>query len=199
MRGYLAQEDPEHASAGWTVVYALHRQMENAKAWAYLVGHELAPIDEHTAQLAIVVCGSVDAPEQDADRLLEIAGMFPDSESVSGMAIVALMAGGDRLTLSEQQRSRLQELANDFFARYPDSEILRSYSYEETRRALGDRDRRATGLGRASQTVDRPGSPWTVALRRAPAASRVAIHGTARVRGGRGDHIHSRRCRPPRT
>ena len=132
----LAQEDPEHASAGWTVVYALHCQMENAKAWAYLVGHELAPIDEHTAQLAIVVCGSVDAPEQDADRVLEIAGMFPDSEEVSGMALVALMAGGDRLRLSEQQRSRLQELADDFFARYPDSEVLRSYSYEEPEELL---------------------------------------------------------------
>ena len=127
----LAQGGPEHASAGWAVVYALHRQMENAKAWAYLVGHELAPIDEHTAQLAIVVCGAVDAPEQDADRLLEIAGMFPDSEDVSGAALVALMAGGDRLRLSEQQRSRLRELAEDFFARYPDSEILRAYSAEQ--------------------------------------------------------------------
>ena len=132
----LAQEAPKNASAGWSVVYALHRQMENAKAWAYLVGHELAPIDEDTAQLAIVVCGSVDAPEQDAGRVLEIAGMFPDSEEVSGMALVSLMAGGERLRLSEQQRSRLQELAADFFARYPDSEILRSYSTEQPEELL---------------------------------------------------------------
>ena len=122
---------PQDERTAWAVVYALHRQVKNQQAWAYLLAHNLVPFDEDTAQLAIVVCNTVDAPEQDAGRVLEIASMYTDSERVTGRAIAALMTGGERFRLSDTQRSQLSQLTEDFFARFPDSDALRSISVEQ--------------------------------------------------------------------
>ena len=126
----LTREFPDDKRAPWMVVYALHRQGRNRQAWGYLAGRSLTPFDEKTAQLAVAVCGAVDAPEHEAGRLLEIAGMYPDSEQVVGSAILTLMAQGDRMRLSDEQISRLHELTEDFIARYPQSDIFRAYSAE---------------------------------------------------------------------
>ena len=45
--------------------------------------------------------------------------------------IAALMTGGERFRLSDTQRSQLSELTEDFFARFPDSDALRSISVEQ--------------------------------------------------------------------
>ncbi len=126
----LVRESPHDIQAAWWVVYALHRQLENRQAWAYLVGHDLVPIDEEMARLAIAVCIGVDAPEANAG-LLEIAAMYSDSEQVTGSALVALMAEGDQLDLSDEELLRFHELRDDFFERYPESNMLRAYSSED--------------------------------------------------------------------
>ncbi len=126
----LVREFPDDDRAPWMVVYALHRQGKNRHAWGYLAGRDLTPFSEETAQLAVAVCGAVDAPEQDTGRLLDIAGMYPESEQVVGSAIVTLLAQGDRRSLSDEQLSRLHELTEDFIARYPQSELLRAHSAE---------------------------------------------------------------------
>lgn len=132
----VVRDSPQDERTAWAVIYALHRQAKNQQAWAYLVAHNLVPFDEDTAQLAIVVCNTVDAPEQDAGRVLEIASMYTDSERVTGHAIAALMTGGERFRLSDTQRSQLRELTEDFFARFPDSDALRSISVEQPEELL---------------------------------------------------------------
>ena len=127
----VVRDCPQDEKTAWAVVYALHRQVKNRQAWGYLVAHNLVPFDEDTAQLAIVVCNTVDAPDQDAGPVLEIASMYTDSERVTGRAIAALMTGGERFRLSDTQRSQLSELTEDFFARFPDSDALRSISVEQ--------------------------------------------------------------------
>ena len=127
----VVRDSPQDEQTAWAVVYALHQQVKNQQAWAYLVAHNLVPFDEDTAQLAIVVCNTVDAPQQDAGRILEIASMYTNSERVTGRAIAALMTGGERFRLSDAQRSQLRELTEDFLARFPDSEALRSISVEQ--------------------------------------------------------------------
>ena len=124
----LVREFPEDVGGAWMVVYALHCQGRNPEAWQYLVEHSLTPTDEQTARLAIVVYGAVDAPMQNAEPLLEIARMYTESEEVVGSVIVTLMAGGDRIRLSEEQVTQLHELTEDFVARYPQSQIFRAYS-----------------------------------------------------------------------
>ena len=127
----LARDSPEDEQMAWVVVYALHQQVKNEQAWGYLVAQNLVPFDEETAQLAIVVCNTVDAPEQDAEPVLTIASMYTDSEQVTARAIAALMAGGERFRLTETQRSQLSEMTEDFFERFPDSDFLRSYSGDQ--------------------------------------------------------------------
>ena len=127
----VVRESPRNERTAWAVVFALHQQVKNQQAWAYLVAHDLVPFDEDTAQLAIVVCNAVGAPQQDAGHILEIASMYMGSERVAGRAIAALMAGGERFSLSDAQRSQLRELTEDFLARFPDSEALRSISLEQ--------------------------------------------------------------------
>ena len=132
----LVREFPDDDRAPWMVVYALRSQGRNRPAWSYLASHDLTPFSEETAQLAVAVCGAVEAPEQDAERLLEIAGMYPDSEQVVGSAIGTLLAQGDRRSLSDEQLSRLHELTDDFIARYPQSDIFRAYSAERPEELL---------------------------------------------------------------
>ena len=43
---------------------------------------------------------------------------------------MTLMSLGDRVRLDENQRTRLSELKDDFVARYPQSDILRTFSAE---------------------------------------------------------------------
>lgn len=132
----LVREFPDDNRAPWMVVYAMHRQSKNRHAWAYLAGRKLTPFSEETAQLAVAVCGSVDAPEQDAGRLLEIADMYPESEQVVGSAIVTLLAQGDRTIVSNDQLSRFHELTEDFIARYPQSDVFRAYSAKQPEELL---------------------------------------------------------------
>lgn len=132
----LVREFPDDSRGPWMVVYAMHRQGKNRHAWAYLAGHKLTPFSEETAQLAVAICGSVEAPEQDAGRLLEIADMYPESEQVVGSAIVKLLAQGDRTSISNDQLSRLHELTGDFIARYPQSDVFRAYSAEQPEELL---------------------------------------------------------------
>ena len=125
----LARRFPDQSKALWAVVDALCRQARHRDAWGYMVEHDLSPADEQDALLAISVYVDMDAPAGDADRLLCIAGMFPDSEQVAGNAIAALMIGkGGRAQLSDDQKSKFSELVEGFERRYPDSAVLSAHS-----------------------------------------------------------------------
>lgn len=126
----LVRESPGDTDAAWAVVYALHRQIRNDQAWAYLIAHDLVPVNDDSARLTSVVCFAVDSSEHDADRLLRIAETFSESEQASGAAIFLLMAGGHRFRMNDRQRLKLSELAQDFVARYPESEIFNTFSGE---------------------------------------------------------------------
>ena len=126
----MVRESPQNERAAWVVVYALHRQGKNQSAWDYLVRYDLMPFNKDTARLAILMCRLVAATTQDAERLLKIAGMYADSEEIVGAALMTLMSLGDRVRLDEEQRTRLSERMDDFVARYPQSDILQTFSAE---------------------------------------------------------------------
>ena len=126
----VVRESPQDSETAWAVVYALHRQVKNQEAWAYLVAHDLAATNEELVRLTSAVCFAADAPGDEADRLLQIAETFSESEHAVGSALLALVARGDRLRLSDEQRSRLDELTEDFLARYPESDVFGAYSGE---------------------------------------------------------------------
>ena len=127
----LTKEFPQDKRAGWMVVYALHSQVKNPHAWAYMVGNDLVPIDEDTARIAIAVSGLVETSTEDFDRLLDMADEFAESEEIAGVALMTLLTTGDRINLADEQGSRLVEALSDFFARYPESNVLRSLDVEE--------------------------------------------------------------------
>ena len=126
----LIGESSQNQWAAWMVVYALHRQGRNQPAWDYLVRNDLIPYNEKTARLATTVCRAVDATTHDAERLLNIAGTYTDTEEVVGTALMTLMTASDHIRLRESQRTRLSELMEGFVARYPQSDILQVYSAE---------------------------------------------------------------------
>ena len=137
----VVDELPQDEQAAWTVVYALHRQIKNQEAWAFIVAHDLEPFGEDTAALAIVVYNGIAVPHRDAGPVLEIARTYTDSEQVTALAISTLLSSGDRFRLTDAQRSQLQDLTDDFFARFPDSDVLQSYPAdepEELLRTIGD-------------------------------------------------------------
>ena len=125
-----AQDFPEDDRAAWQVVYALHRQMRNRRAWVYLAGRDLVPLDEDTARLDIAVRKDFNAPEQDADRMLDLAEEHPHSEQVAGDALSALMLGSTQIKFTAQQRSRFARQLSDFTARFPESDMLQECTGE---------------------------------------------------------------------
>ena len=117
-------ENPQDSEAAWLAVHALHRQGRNEEARRYLLTHQLTPTSEQAAQLATVLLGGPAASEVDATRLLELARLFPNSEKVAGSVLLALMTGGDRVVLTEEQTETASELLEAFVERFPASDIL---------------------------------------------------------------------------
>ena len=127
----LSTEFPRDEWAAWMVVYALHRQGQNQQAWDRIVGQDMTPYNKETAQLAITVCRGASSPNEAGSRLLGIADIHKESEEVFASAVMTLMTIGDRIRLTEEQGIRLNELVNDFVARYPQSDMLQVYAAEE--------------------------------------------------------------------
>ncbi|MDE0122008.1 MAG: hypothetical protein OXS33_09795 [bacterium] len=127
----LVEEFPDDERGAWMLVYALHRQGRNQQAWDYITGRDLIPSDQETAKLAITVWRGVDPPNEAASRLLDIADSHTDSEEVIATALIALMTAGDKVKPTDQERVRISELREDFFARYPQSHILQVHSVED--------------------------------------------------------------------
>ena len=132
----LVRESPQDQQTAWAVVNALWRQAKYQEAWGFIVGHDLTPFNEQSAQLMIAVCADADSPEDTAGPLLQIAHLYTDSEVVVGSAIAVVMMGGDRVKLTDAQRVQLNELRQDFLERFPDSPILRAYSFSEPEEIL---------------------------------------------------------------
>ena len=132
----LMAQFPDAPLAPWAVIQALANQAKSRSAWQFIIEHKVRPIDEPTALLAIGVYWEVDASEEDVERLLEIAGTYEDSEVITGAALAALMVRGDRVELTDAQSSLFAGMVNDYFARFPDSRVLWSYSIAEPEEAL---------------------------------------------------------------
>ncbi|MCZ0939251.1 MAG: hypothetical protein OXJ55_11475 [Caldilineaceae bacterium] len=123
----MSSSFPQDTWAAQMVVYALHHQGRDQHAWGYLVGNDLQPFDENTALLAVKVYRLADAPDQ-AERLLQIANTFGDSEQVLGYALTTLMLKRDQIRLDDRQTTLLQELIEEFVQRYPESDILQRHT-----------------------------------------------------------------------
>ena len=121
----MHSENPEHSGAAWSAVYALSRQGREEDARRYLRTHRLTPTSEEAAHLVTVLLGGPNAPEIDTAALLELAKLFAQSEQVTGSVLVALMSGGERVSLTEEHRETARELLEEFVERFPSSEILR--------------------------------------------------------------------------
>ena len=127
---------PDAPLAPWGVVYALIGQAEHRSAWGFIVEHSLQPIDEDTALLAIQAFMAADAPWADVERMLEIASRFAHSEEVAGAALGALMARGEGSPPTEDERSRYAAMLSDYFERFPESPVIRQFSFEGPEEAL---------------------------------------------------------------
>ncbi len=127
----ILHDSPQDDRSAWRVVYALHRQSKKRQAWAYMVAHDLYPLDEDTARLTIAVSGEAGVPETDPSRLLAIARSFADSEQVSGFALGALMSEGDRFSFDDKQQSQFQEMLENFLERHPESDVLQAVKVED--------------------------------------------------------------------
>ncbi len=127
----LFRRFPDLQIGPWAVVCALHMQARHREAWGLLVEHDLGPDNRDAALLAVSVYVAMDAPAQDADRLLRIARAFSDSEAVAGNAIAALMIGkGGRVPLSDTQLTEFRDLVAGFEHRYPESRVLRRHRFD---------------------------------------------------------------------
>ena len=127
---------PDAPLAPWGVVYSLIVQAEHRSAWGFIVEHSLQPIDEDTALLAIQAFMAADPPGADVERMLEIASRFAHSEEVAGAALMALMARGEGSPPTEAERSRYAAMLSDYFERFPESPVLRQFSFEGPKEAL---------------------------------------------------------------
>ena len=188
----LVRESPQDEQAGWAVVYALWNQAKYQQAWGFIVGHDLQPFNEQTARLMIAVCADTDSPDDTAGPLLEIAGIYTDSEVVAGSAIAVVMARGDRVRLTDAQREQLNELTQDFVERFPDSAILRAYSFagpEEVLAVMGELSR-ARALEYGALSVSTARSIWEHA-----AKVRLGVGGADAVRDSAAQQtVSHRRC-----
>lgn len=121
---------PEDSEAPWRVVYALHHQVLNRQAWAYISARSLVPIDEHTAALSIVVANSADMIRHDVDSVLDLAEQYRDSELVLGRALLTIAMQGEDFELDDSQQERCAALQEAYFAQFPDGSTLQQQSFE---------------------------------------------------------------------
>ncbi len=120
----MHSDDPQDYGAGWAAVLALYQDGRYDDARRYLLAHGLPPTTEDAARLAALLLGGPTAPQVDAPSLLELAEQFPDSEKVLGSILQALMTGGERVSLTDEQAEATRELLEEFIERFESSEIL---------------------------------------------------------------------------
>ena len=127
---------PDAPMAPWAVVHSFVCRAEHRLAWRFIVEHRVMPVDESTALLAIQVYRAADASEVDAGSLLDIASQFADSEIVCGAALMALMTRGDGSHFTETERSRFADMLSDYHERFPESSVMRQFSFNHPEEAL---------------------------------------------------------------
>ena len=120
---------PDDSEAPWRVVYALHHQVLNRQAWAYITARSLVPIDEHTAALSIVVANAADMIRQDIDSVLDLAEQYRDSELVLGRALLAISMQGEDFVLEDIQQNRCVALHETYRAQFPEGSTLSERSF----------------------------------------------------------------------
>jgi len=120
----MHSEDPQDYGAGWAAVLALYQDGRYDDARRYLLAHGLPPATEDAARLAALLLGGPTAQQVDAATLLELAERLPDSEKVLGSILQALMTGGKRVNLTDEQAEATRELLEEFIERFESSEIL---------------------------------------------------------------------------
>ncbi len=128
----FADAFPGHPKARWSVVSALCQQARFGEAWEYLAEHDMRPVDEQTAMLAISVYIHSGAQADGVEQMLGIAREFADSEEVVGSAIGALMtASSQEGHLSEEHTTELNELVEAYLQQYPDSSSFRQVTFSD--------------------------------------------------------------------
>lgn len=126
----LYDEFPDDADAPWAIVYALHRQVLNRKAWAFRVSHDLVPSNGSQASLSIAVTGGAGMLREEQDEVLKLGERFRDSEDATGTALLALWELGSDTQPSEKQQRRIQALLEDHITRFPDSSLVQQRAFQ---------------------------------------------------------------------
>lgn len=126
----LYDEFPDDADAPWAIVYALHRQVLNRKAWAFRVSHDLVPSNGSQASLFIAVTGGAGMLREEQDEILKLGERFRDSEDATGTALLALWEIGDDAQPSEKRMQRIQALLEDHITRFPNSSLVQQRAFQ---------------------------------------------------------------------
>lgn len=126
----LHEEFPHDPDAPWSIVYALHRQVLNRKAWAFRVSHDLVPSNGSQASLSIAVSGGAGMAHEEQDEILQLGERFRDSEEASGTALLALWALGEDSQPTDEQIRRAQALLEDHVTRFPESSLVQQRTFQ---------------------------------------------------------------------
>ncbi len=123
----LFERFPSAPLAPWAVIQALVCQVRLDDAWDFLIENDISPIDEQTALVAIRVYSAVSSSDVVAQRLLDTASEFAESEEVAGAALMVLLTIGDEVLLTDTQLSRFRSLLDNYVERFPESETIRAF------------------------------------------------------------------------
>lgn len=109
----------------WHLAHALHQRNRHDEAWAELRRDPpLVPRTENEAELWLHVHARTGASDATVSDALGVVERFPDSEQVTGAALVLFYGRrGDRAVSDDEGRS-VMALAESFVKRWPDSRIM---------------------------------------------------------------------------
>ena len=136
-RAIALRREADSPTARWALAVALSNQGKRREAWEVLAeAPRMVPPDDMHASLLVSLQAEFDPGPASVEAILEIAERFPDSEKLCGLALGLIYTMRATSPLSLPLQSRLSQVTEKFFDRYPQSQILKRISFATVEESL---------------------------------------------------------------
>lgn len=108
----------------WPLVGALFNQRQLHTSRQEMLKAHLQPRTEDEALLAIHLYKGEQPPAEDVAAVLDVAELFPDSETVAAAAFMTVIEMSRNADLPSTLAERIKQMSNEFFRRWPESKIV---------------------------------------------------------------------------
>ena len=127
----ILRDAPESPVIRWALVVALFNQARLEEAWRAMDTSPLEPLDQGQARIKVMLLTQFRPTAESVSEVLSLMERFRESEEFLAGALGAIYQIKPEPQLPDHLVESLHASLNDFFERYPSSQILKKFTLEK--------------------------------------------------------------------